>query len=189
MAKKELTRNSDTKTAKKGTVYLNEPYARILIPDEKGNYFAEMLEFPGCVAEGKTPEKALKNLENAAIDWIEASLAIGHHIPDASLNQGFGGKIALRLPRSLHKKAVMLAERDGTSLNQFLLSAVAARVGAEDFLTGLLEKYESSMTQVVTHNTINLFISPQIKWAGSSQITDTKYEIIADTSKEVMICA
>jgi hypothetical protein len=35
-----------------------------------------------------------------------------------------------------------MAERDGTSLNQFLVSAIAARVGAEDLYTRLIERFE-----------------------------------------------
>lgn len=189
MGKKKEVRKNRVKASLKAQKYLEEPYARILIPDESGNFFAEMLEFPGCVAEGKTADVALKKLDNAAIGWIDASLESGHEIPEALFNQGYGGKIALRLPRSIHRKAVLLAERDGTSLNQFLLSAVAARVGAEDFFMRLLNKYETRVTQVFTYNTINMIISPQISWTESSKITETRYLQTADTSKEVMICA
>jgi hypothetical protein len=41
------------------------------------------------------------------------------------------------LPKSLHRQATEFAERDGTSLNQFLVSAIAARVGAEEFYNRL----------------------------------------------------
>jgi len=33
---------------------LRKPYARVLVPDENGGFFAEILEFPGCFAEGET---------------------------------------------------------------------------------------------------------------------------------------
>src|SRR5215217_725483 len=47
--------------------YLTKPYARVLTPDaEYGGYTAEILEFPGCVTEGDTPDEALENLEAAA---------------------------------------------------------------------------------------------------------------------------
>ena len=122
--------------------YLKEPYSRILIPNDDGTFSGEVLEFPGCVAEGDTANQAMENLEAAAMSWIEASLEQGLDIPEPSLNQGFGGKVALRLPRSLHRQAARLAERDGVSLNQFLVTAIAARVGAEDFNTRLSEKFE-----------------------------------------------
>lgn len=122
----------------KANEYLKEPYSRILIPDEEG-FFAEILEFPGCYAHGKSVEDAFKKLDKAALSWIEASLEQGHEIPPPSTNAGYGGKVALRLPRSLHKRAAKLAHRDGVSLNQFLTTAIAARVGAEEFNSYLAE--------------------------------------------------
>jgi predicted RNase H-like HicB family nuclease len=120
--------------------YLKKPYTKILVPDETGAYSAEILEFPGCFAEGDTPDEAIRNLDEAAKSWIEVSLEQGQEIPEPHLNQGYNGKIALRLSRSLHHKAVQMAERDGVSLNQFLVSAIAARIGAEDFYTHLLNR-------------------------------------------------
>lgn len=132
-------------------VYLKEPYSRILIPNEDGTYSAEIFEFPGCFAEGATPDEAIRNLEAAAESWIEASLAQGLEIPEPAMNQGYGGKIALRLPRSLHRQAARMAERDGTSLNQFLVTAIAARVGAEDFFTRLAERFEQRLATTATN--------------------------------------
>jgi len=39
------------------------------------------------------------------------------------------GKVALRLPKSLHRRAVLYAAREGVSLNQFLMTLVAEHVG------------------------------------------------------------
>jgi len=122
--------------------YLKQPYSRVLIPNEDGTFSAEMLEFPGCFAEGDTVDQAMRNLEAAAEAWIEASLSQGLEIPEPEMNQGYGGKIALRLPRGLHRQAARMAAREGTSLNQFLTSAVASRLGAEDFYTRLADKFE-----------------------------------------------
>jgi len=127
---------------RKPAEYLKEPYARILIPDEKDTFSAEIMEFPGCFSQGETADEALRNLERAAISWIEAALNQGQEIPPPSMNQGYGGRIALRLPRSIHRRASELAERDNTSLNQFILSAVAARIGAEDFCAAVARKLE-----------------------------------------------
>ncbi|HEX9989278.1 MAG TPA: type II toxin-antitoxin system HicB family antitoxin [Chloroflexia bacterium] len=129
-------------TKKEPKSYLKEPYSRVLIPNQDGTYSAEILEFPGCFAEGDTADEAIRNLEAAAESWVEVSLAQGLEIPEPAMNQGYGGKIALRLPRNLHRRATQMAERDGTSLNQFLVSAIAARVGAEDLYTRLVERFE-----------------------------------------------
>jgi antitoxin HicB len=127
--------------------YLKLPYSRILIPDE-GSYAAEILEFSGCFSQGETPDEAITNLEKAARSWIQVALAQGQEIPEPYLNQGYAGKIALRLPRSMHRQATRLAERDGVSLNHFLVSAIAARIGAEDFYTRLADKIERRLANM-----------------------------------------
>jgi predicted RNase H-like HicB family nuclease len=122
--------------------YLRQPYARILIPEDEGGFFAEVLEFPGCFAEGETPDEAFHNLESVAESWIEACLEQGQEIPPPSANHSYAGRIALRLPRDLHRLAVHKAKRDGVSLNQVLVTAVAAWVGADNLFERIAHKIE-----------------------------------------------
>ncbi|MBI2902124.1 MAG: type II toxin-antitoxin system HicB family antitoxin [Candidatus Methylomirabilis oxyfera] len=131
--------------------YLKEPYSRILIPDERGTVFAEILEFPGCVSQGKTVEEAFENLEEVAKSWIEAALHHRQEIPSASLSHEFSGKLVIRLPRGLHRRAAQKAERDRTSLNQFLATAIAERLGADDLYNRMVQKL--AQTQI---NFINM---------------------------------
>ena len=53
----------------------------------------------------------------------------------------------LRLPRSIHKQAARFAKKDDVSLNQFFASAIAARVGAEEFYDHLTKRLEERLTQ------------------------------------------
>jgi antitoxin HicB len=110
--------------------YLKQPYARLVIPETDGTFRGEMLEFPGCIATGETPSEALSALEDAAQSWLAAALSRGQHIPEPVDSNEFSGRTVLRLPRSLHKKASRLAEREGVSLNQFILASLAEHVGA-----------------------------------------------------------
>jgi len=136
------------RSAKTPEEYLRAPYSRILVPDEEsGTFTAEILEFPGCISQGDTAEEAYKNLEAAAKAWIEAALDLGQEIPEPSYTQNYGGKIALRLPHSLHRKAAQMAERDGTSLNQFLVAAVAEKVGASNLYQSIVEKLERTLAR------------------------------------------
>jgi antitoxin HicB len=129
--------------------FLKEPYSRVLIPEEGGGYSAEILEFPGCFAEGESAEEAMQALERAAASWIQAALDQGQDIPQPFVNQGYSGKVALRLPKSFHRKAVQFAERDGTSLNQFLVSAIAARIGAEECYSRLVSRLTETVQKQV----------------------------------------
>lgn len=110
--------------------FLKKPYARILLPDvEAGGYTAKILEFPGCVAEGATAEEATRNLEAAAESWLIAALDTGYPISEPLVASDYSGRIALRLPKSLHEQVVRWAESDGVSVNQFLVAAIAEKVG------------------------------------------------------------
>lgn len=146
--------------------YLKAPYARILIPDETGGFSAEILEFPGCFAEGETADEAMQALDRAAKAWIEAALDQGQAIPPPLANQGYAGKVALRLPRSVHRRAAQFAERDGTSLNQFLLTQIAAGIGAEEFYSRLVENVAAKVVGALrlefsawTGRTVNIYLN------------------------------
>lgn len=130
--------------------YLRRPYARVLTPDaESGTYTAEILEFPGCIAQGDTPEEAYGNLEGAAAGWVEAALNMEQRIPEPSDPYSYSGRIALRLPRGLHRRAAQMAERDGTSLNQFLVAAIAEQVGAGTLYAQATQRLAEQVAQTV----------------------------------------
>jgi len=124
--------------------YLKRPYSRILIPDpETGRYAAQLLEFPGCFSEGKTPQQAYKNLEQAAYNWLESAMKQSMEIPAPFSADGYSGKVALRMPKSMHRQAMAIAKREGVSLNQFLVSAVASCVGAENLYRTMADRLEA----------------------------------------------
>jgi predicted RNase H-like HicB family nuclease len=135
-----MSKKTADMTIKQAHDYLKEPYTRILIPESEGGFSAEILEFPGCYSYGDTPEEALKNLNDAAINWIEAAQEQGQFIPEPLDAGDASGRIALRLPRNLHRKAMQMAQRDRVSLNTFLVEAIAARVGAEDLSAKIMSK-------------------------------------------------
>jgi predicted RNase H-like HicB family nuclease len=147
--------------------YLKQPYSRVLIPEEEGGYSAEILEFPGCYSQGETAEEALQNIDEAATNWIEATLAAGNPVPPPSTDYQYAGKIALRLPRSLHRQAVRLAGRDGVSLNQWLVTAIAARLGAEELYTRMAERIEGAWTKGAFSADADAQVKPL--WKGSTQ--------------------
>lgn len=127
---------------------LHKPYSRIIIPDDDGRYAGEILEFPGCFSDGDTPEEAYSNLEEAAGNWLESARAQGMPIPTPFASQGYSGTISLRLPKSIHRRASELAHRDGVSLNQFLVSAIAARVGAEDVTSAIADRLDERLDRL-----------------------------------------
>lgn len=108
---------------------LKQPYARLVTPDADGSFFAEVVEFPGCFATGATAAEALQNLEGVAVDWINAAVAQGQDIPEPMEANDFSGKLVLRMTKGLHKRSALWAEREGVSLNQFIVTCLAEAVG------------------------------------------------------------
>lgn len=50
--------------------------------------------------------------------------------------------LSLRLPESLHERARQLAEREGTSINQLIATALAEKISALDTVSYLEERAE-----------------------------------------------
>jgi predicted RNase H-like HicB family nuclease len=141
-------------TTTKASELLKKPYTRIMIPDEEsGTFTAQIVEFPGCIAQGDTPAEAYERLESTAESWIEAALAMHQEIPPPSADAQFSGRFALRLPRSLHRQVAQLAELDGTSLNQFIVSTLAEKVGAVSMYRGLTQQLSISIARNTTPST------------------------------------
>ena len=142
--------------------YLKEPYSRVIVPDkESGTYTAQILEFPGCIAEGDTIQEAHERLEETALSWIEAAVDLGQEVPPPASVSEYGGKIALRLPKSLHRQVALAAERDGTSINQFIVMAVSERVGAGKLYSQLAKSLEDSFFQICFQGAIQNFMVPR----------------------------
>jgi predicted RNase H-like HicB family nuclease len=154
------------------TEYLRRPYARRLTPNEEGGYVATIQEFPGLVAEGETAEKSIAALEQAARSWIEAALGSGQKIPEPVALTGYSGKVALRMPRGLHKRAAEMASAEGCSLNQFLVTAVSYYVGGRELSKKAIEVMVSNSWNITTNNFVRFnvdagFESVQVGGAGT----------------------
>lgn len=111
------------------TEILKNPYARLVTPDSDGSFVAEIVEFPGCYATGKSAAEAFENLHGAAVDWINVAVAQGQDIPEPMANSDYSGKLVLRMTRGLHRRAALWADREGVSLNQFIVTCLAECVG------------------------------------------------------------
>lgn len=104
--------------------YLKLPYNYIIqqISDESGTYFyAKILELDGCQTTGESFEEAYNNIKEAMRGWIETKLEAGFEIPLPVGYENFSGKFIVRIPKSLHYKLSVEAEREGVSLNQYAL--------------------------------------------------------------------
>jgi predicted RNase H-like HicB family nuclease len=104
--------------------YMKLPYNYVInrVEDESGSYFhASVLEFDGCHSTGDTFEEAYFSLLEAMEGWIEAKLGNGYAVPSPLDTGKFSGKFVVRLPKTLHARLALEAEKEGVSLNQYAL--------------------------------------------------------------------
>ena len=52
-----------------------------LPPEEGGGYLARVVELPGCLSDGETPEEAVRNVQDAILAWLEGAREMGIEIP------------------------------------------------------------------------------------------------------------
>lgn len=101
--------------------YLQLQYPIILHPDPDGGFVVEIKELPGCITQGETSQEALLEIADARTLWIKTAYEHGDIIPLPANESKYSGKTLLRMPRSLHQRLVEGAEREGVSLNQYLV--------------------------------------------------------------------
>ena len=49
--------------------------------EEDGRYVVEVPELPGCMADGETYERAIKNAQVIISEWIDTAQRIGREVP------------------------------------------------------------------------------------------------------------
>ena len=105
------------------------PYKFTLELGEDEVWTAGVLEIPGAISEGDTPDQAIANVVNALQGVIFTALRDGHPVPEPFATRDFSGQLSLRLPPELHQRATTLAATEGVSLNRWLSAAVAGAAG------------------------------------------------------------
>lgn len=115
---------------KSAEYYMGLPYTIELwrTPDE-GGWVVQAKELPGCVSQGETAEEALEMIQDAMRGWLEVALEMGDAIPEPRPEEDYSGKFVVRVPRSLHRRLVETAGREGVSLNQYINVALAHATG------------------------------------------------------------
>ena len=80
------------------------------------------------VEDGPTAESAAARVQDAVARWIEEARAEGRDVPPPGAAAAHSGKLLVRMPRSLHAELFRAAEREGTSLNAYIVAALSSSV-------------------------------------------------------------
>jgi antitoxin HicB len=135
-------------TKKEVEAYANLPYTVTVEPqdDGKGIYFvARVVELPDLFITGETREEALKELEAIKRDWIKTYLELGNKMPVPLVSRKYSGKIIVRMPPTLHETLTKLAEFEGVSFNQYMVSSLARCAGQDEVISGKVRGREKQL--------------------------------------------
>ncbi|TFH72254.1 toxin-antitoxin system HicB family antitoxin [Gammaproteobacteria bacterium LSUCC0112] len=103
-----------------------------------------------------------------ALDAIETTAAIfaeqGRVMPQPAPNvDDYSGRVTLRVPRTLHRSLARMAEEEGISLNQLMVSALAAFRGfcagmteSDDEWRNVFDAGASGRTSVPVNNVVSI---------------------------------
>jgi len=94
-----------------------------LAPEDGGGYLIEFPDFPGCMADGETPEEAIREGRDALLSYKRTLEELGRKVPEAG--EAFAGQWRQRVPKSLHADLVRRAANEGVSLNMLVTTILA----------------------------------------------------------------
>ena len=142
-----------TKQRKSLGEYLALEYPFNVIADPEGGYVISFPDLPGCITQADSLDQIGTLAEEIRTLWLETAYAQEElEIPLPSYLEEYSGRFNLRLPRSLHRSLAEAAEREGVSLNQYVVSLLA-RGDAQARLERRLEELGARLDTVVSPTT------------------------------------
>lgn len=181
----ELEENVDEELEAKVREFLELDYPISISKDhdELGEYWlAEHPDLPGCKSHGKSKEEALKNLEEAKINWIYSYADLGKEIPkpnQLSEIENCSGKILLRIPKELHFRLISEAKNNGVSLNQEIMYLLSNSIG-----TSKIENYLEKINQKLDYIQVDKKFEDKSEFLYSKTL-ETLEELFKNDKKSI----
>ena len=100
---------------------------RPLSEEEGGGYLVEFPDYPGCIADGESPEEAIREGVDALSSYLDTLKELGRPVP--SSGEVYGGQWRQRVPKSLHAALARRADHEGVSLNMLATALLAEGIG------------------------------------------------------------
>lgn len=77
--------------------YMSLSYPIQLVYDqEEDDWEAQILDLPGCMSDGATPNEAVENVRDAQLSWIDVCIEDGYEVPLPSTENTYVSPISLR---------------------------------------------------------------------------------------------
>lgn len=114
----------------------------LLWSEEDQGFIVTCPDFPGLSAFGETPDDALVEAKVALGLFIESLQASGDPLPKVTEAVDFSGQIRLRMPKSLHSSLAAKAEKEGVSLNTWLITLLVERNSVAKLVDKVCERMD-----------------------------------------------
>lgn len=139
---------------------MNQYSINIAWSDEDKGYIATIPEFKNLSAFGNTYEEALNEAKIVLEGYIESLESEGIPLPGPFKLCEYSGQTRLRMPKDLHKSLVLTAQKQGVSLNTYIVTLLSL-------------SYTFSSILRISEEGKHIFItSVDIKGSDSSSTTD-----------------
>jgi len=98
---------------------------RVYYSEEDESFVATCAEFPSISWLEDSPSQALVGLLAAVDEILNDMKESNEPIPEPLTSAKYTGRITLRMPPDLHRRATIRAAEDNISLNRYITDAVA----------------------------------------------------------------
>ena len=105
---------------------INKYSYKVIWSEEDGEFVGLCLEFPSLSALAGTQEAALKDIRFVVGKCINSLVREKQPVPEPLSLRKFKGNLTLRVPPDVHRKIAQEAAEAGVSINQYILSKIAA---------------------------------------------------------------
>jgi antitoxin HicB len=103
---------------------------RPLSAEEGGGWLCEFPDLPGCMADGATPEEAVREGADALRSCVLTLRELGRPVPPPSRPENsYSGRWLMRVPKGLHRRLAEQARAEGVSLNALAATLLAEGLG------------------------------------------------------------
>jgi antitoxin HicB len=111
--------------------YLALPYRLEIVGDGSETFVVSYPELPGCFSQVEAFEDVRPVARELLTGWLEIALEDGQPIPLPRQTEDYGGRVLVRMPKSLHRWLVETAEEENVSLNARIVSLLASSRGSQ----------------------------------------------------------
>lgn len=102
------------------------------LSDQDGGGFVAEIPKLGAIGDGDSPEEAIKDVKEVAIEFLKILQEDNKKLPEADIYKSaeeYSGKFALRMSKSTHKQVAERAEEEGISVNQLINQYITMGIG------------------------------------------------------------